>query len=400
MRYGLGSVITACVVAALTAASHSQPRAAAPHRRTQALPPAAGTARPGKTGRGTRNTQAPPPAAGDTQPAKAKAAALLRQMRTERDDIAFTGVRVLRRYVPVDRPAPGEPGVRVHETYYRLIHADGRRWRSERLAAGADSSAVSVTMRSRTFSYTGKPGGTVWYRAALPAPRDDLDDLDLVLRNYTATLAGTEEVAGREAVRLRIRPNRPNRPSLVLSLDAQTRFRLRVQRMDADGRLVRDHAYVRIQFGVAAPAGRFTPPQGARVVKVRPRGLPVRDDVDFTVLQPVWLPEGFRETAARVSTFRVRDASGKMVPRYRVHLGYGDGVASISLFQARMKRPAGFREPHEIARYGGLWVLTAYREGLRLTLMGEIGRDDLARMLASVSRNRRASRSRRSGDAP
>jgi negative regulator of sigma E activity len=89
-----------------------------------------------------------------------------------------------------------------------------------------------------------------------------------------------------------------------------------------------------------------------------------------------------------------------MVPHYRVHLGYGDGLSSISLFEARMQAPADFTPPYQADRQGRLWVLTGYREGCRLTLVGEIGRDDLARMLTSVGVSRAASRTQEAGGGP
>lgn len=352
--------------------------------------------------RGQVTAQALPP---DARPPTA--ADFLRRMRTERDEISYAGVRVLRGYASVQDPQTGAWRREAHEARYRVVHADGQTWRSERLEAGPGSPPVSVTIRDGGFSFTGRPDDLVWRQAALPPPSDELADLDLVLRNYRVVPAGTEEVAGRAATVVHIEPRWPDRPSLVLSLDAENHFRLRTQRFSAAGEILSDHFYESIRFVAEVDRSAFRLPAGARVVPVaagvggdRVEPAAVQAAVDFPALLPEWLPRGFRPQAAKVTAFRVRHpASGEMVTHHRLHLGYGDGVTSISLFQVREAPPTSVIPPIQATTQHHLHVLTTYRDGLRVTLVGEIGQEELVRMLSSVSASTTASRPRAAGAA-
>jgi negative regulator of sigma E activity len=326
-----------------------------------------------------------------TRPAP-NGADLLRGMLTERNDITFTGTRVVRRFTA------GPTGPAVQEAWHRVAHLDSRTWRVERLTGGPGSAVSSVTIQAGATSLAGTPSGTPWYETPPPPTGDEEVDLALVLRNYTAAVTGSAMVAGRPALEVRVRPRHPGRPALSLALDAETQFRLRLRRFSANGELESEYVYERIQYEAAIEPGAFRPPAGTAVVPLSRSGDRVapaaaQNAVDFHLLLPEWLPEGFQPTAAVVSTYRVRDpASGQMAARSQLQMGYSDGVASISLFEAPAAAPKAGAPPYQATRQNRFWVVTGHRDGLSLTLVGEIGRDDLIQMLSSVQSSATASR--------
>jgi negative regulator of sigma E activity len=214
--------------------------------------------------------------------------------------------------------------------------------------------------------------------------------LGLLLANYRPAIVGREPVAGRVAVALTVRPRTDARPWLKLWVDEATGLVLRTELYHANGRLAEASAFTRIGF-VSPPESlfQFRPPAGVTVragAASTPVGLPdLARRVGFTPIALERLPDGFVLDRVRLA------GSGAPV----AVMQYTDGLATLTLFQrpvisgARSSLPAGRPIPlgtgaAEWRRFDGTNVLHWQRNGLALTLVGEVPAAELTRIAVRI----------------
>jgi hypothetical protein len=164
-----------------------------------------------------------------------------------------------------------------------------------------------------------------------------LSDLDLVVRSYRLLVEGEDEVAGRPAVRYRLKSRMPDRPSRRFWLDRETGLLLRDEGIDAGGRTFEECAFETIEYDVEPPlpeadAGADRRPPLRRIACDR-----LAAEAGFEPFWPRALPEGFQLLACRL---RDGDRRGAI-------LLYGDGLARIAISQWPADGPAANADPDD-----------------------------------------------------
>lgn len=205
--------------------------------------------------------------------------------------------------------------------------------------------------------------------------------LDLLRRNYSATIAGTRVIAGRECAIVEIMPNadRAGNPWRRLFIDKRTAFPLRIENANGAGLLVNTKAVVDVDYSFRPPKGFFALP-GDVVIKADPvhRSGPLRVDatlgtqLGFRPILPQYVPAGYVFAGAHVI-----GADGAKA----VHLMYFDGLSTISLFE----EPTRSRGRTGWAPGGpGAHALSWTSGNLSLTLIGDILPQELVQMRDSM----------------
>jgi len=167
--------------------------------------------------------------------------------------------------------------------------------------------------------------GVAHWRTGLRA--ESADDLPLLLRNYQVVATGMETVAGREVQGYLIRPKRPGNPSKRIWLDRESGLMLKSALRNWEGKPVVESEFRQIKIGRNLPEAASQcrlPPEPAPAPHPRPR-------LDFTPVQPSYLPAGYQYQGQEVIMARGRPTA---------HLRYSDGLNTISLFEQQGAGPA------------------------------------------------------------
>ena len=168
-----------------------------------------------------------------------------------------------------------------------------------------------------------------------PAP-DAPERVDLVFRNYNVASAGTDEVAGRKAIVVRVSPKHPPGPSRRLWIDQQTKLILRSESYASDGTLKAASKTTSINLRPQLSEDLFRVPKGWRVQRPpaeeqnRWTAAELSKRLGITVAEPGYVPPGF----VLEGMYLVRMGG---MGRQAAHVRYVDGLNSLSIFQ----RPAG-----------------------------------------------------------
>ncbi len=197
-------------------------------------------------------------------------------------------------------------------------------------------------------------------------------------------VVGSDKIAGRSAYVVEIKPGDHPGPRRKLWIDTEKWIKLKTEEIAPDGTVVSMSYFTKIDFVNNIPDSKFhidTPP-GVRIDRDEhePRPMPVdraRREAGFHLLEPTYLPQGFRVAGAVMIPFR----DGKIVG-----LRYTDGVTTVSLFQT----PGDKLNPRFIERLqhgparSGTGVYT-WREGsISLTIVGRISQDEIRKIAGSV----------------
>lgn len=208
-----------------------------------------------------------------------------------------------------------------------------------------------VSMKGRTFLndgkqwYAFKPDQNLVLIQESPMPRPSGRELDLryelLRRNYEASIEGTEFIAGREAVRIRIVPK--EREKLFARkywVDTEKLVILRVSETHPSGtsRTVSDT--ISISFLQSLPKETFELRLSGEPREIRMKGpercssiAKLSEKVGFRVVQPIRMPAGF--TFTRAEALLAGDGS------YTAALRYTDGAANVTFYQFKRKsRPS------------------------------------------------------------
>jgi len=156
-------------------------------------------------------------------------------------------------------------------------------------------------------------------------------DRTLAERNYLARETAEEIVAGRRARIIEIAPREGGPPVYRLWLDRETRFALKRERHNVDGRLTSGTEYTAVQFGPAIAPEVFAVPQGwvtkqpvDREAKLSLSQLGAR--LGFAIRSPKYVPPGYVLLGGYEQEWgrhRLRMAE----------LRYTDGLRVLSIFQ-------------------------------------------------------------------
>ncbi|MDQ2686839.1 MAG: hypothetical protein M3Y28_03125 [Armatimonadota bacterium] len=165
-------------------------------------------------------------------------------------------------------------------------------------------------------------------------------------------------------------------------IDPTNGAQLRIDQFNVNGQRVSTSYYTDIAYNPTFAPDAFRAPKTPDTVRtLTPQvGTPLpsvaqaQAQAGFTVLQPSYLPPGFRFQSASLSDYRKRKL---------VALRYVNGLNVFSLFET--PRPTNARpETSKRPRHPRNGVLTAEQGDLRLVLIGNLSSDDMERVLASV----------------
>jgi len=219
--------------------------------------------------------------------------------------------------------------------------------------------------------------------------------------SYEVRGVTAEPIAGRRSRALEFIPRQAgSRPRRRVWVDAETGLILRTEVYGTDDRLSWLSVFEELEYRPVVDQALFTMrvPAGARVVDAgeepcldpeaaeRISGLPV--------MLPAYLPEGFARQCIRAR--RQRD--------YReIQVVFGDGLSLLSLFAGTKFHDPGAgaaaAPQFEIGPWTGQWHELGLVRGIswrtpwaRLALLGELSREEMRRIAASVPRRAEPSR--------
>lgn len=203
----------------------------------------------------------------------------------------------------------------------------------------------------------------------------DLQSLDILARNFTVLVEGTDTIAGRRAYRIGIaRGGAQSVPVRKLWIDQRNYIELKTERYADDGRVAHVTAIERINLAPRFQPGMFDfePPDS-----IKPWAAPTPEfvgpladaqrQVGFRALLPPQLPVGFALLDDSVSVHRFKD-------RPVLTLRYTNGVDSFSIFQRKADPDSHPPRAPSGRRRGG--VNTWVSRGFQLTLVGRLHPED------------------------
>lgn len=199
-----------------------------------------------------------------------------------------------------------------------------------------------------------------------------------------AEIKGIESVAGRQAYVVEIKPPFGPKRFRRIWIDKERWIHLKTEELTEDGQVKSRSFYKTVKFVRDIPASRFTVKPGSDV-QVEQMPGPVfltveqaKNAVRFRILQPSYLPKGFKTEGAAVIPFR----GGKIIG-----LRYSDGVNAFTIFQSPQEvlEPGFLRRLHEgPIRSGG--EMYSWRNGnLNLTIVGKIPPSEIKRISDSMN---------------
>lgn len=196
-------------------------------------------------------------------------------------------------------------------------------------------------------------------------------------------LVGKDKIAGRNAYVLEVNPRHHHHGKRKFWVDTEKWIKLRTEDITPDGTVASMSYYTKIDFdSIPDDKFRIEAPEGYRVVREPgpPRMMPLekaRRIAGFRILEPTYLPSGFKVAGAAIIPFR----GGKIVS-----IRYTDGVNTLSLFQARgdMLNPRFLRRLHEGPVQPGRGVYSWRKGELNLTIISRISMDDIRQVAGSM----------------
>jgi negative regulator of sigma E activity len=210
--------------------------------------------------------------------------------------------------------------------------------------------------------------------------------------NYAAAYAPDEAVDGRPAHVVVLTNKYTGQAVMRVHVDAQTGLVLAKDTYAANGSLISQMRLEKLRYTDAIPTGIFDVPSNLPRVNGPARSLPTSDlsrviaSAGFKALSPRYLPEGFTPIEGDLISIKgVRT----------LHLLYSDGIRTVSLFESEegasvdmsRYRVTDVKTQDVDAQYvedGPTTLFTWSKSGLHLTMVGEIGLDELENIARSV----------------
>lgn len=149
-------------------------------------------------------------------------------------------------------------------------------------------------------------------------------EADLLRRNWSFTVVGTRQVGGRSTTV--VRGTGPG-GSLTMALDTTTHFPLHMSRKGPDDELISETTWTEVDFDVEPPP-IVDPPERREDRRRRHVSVEeVRASVDFSVLEPTWIPAGWKLDRWYLVE-RPQHPMGSMV-----EARYSDGLRPLTVIQ-------------------------------------------------------------------
>lgn len=219
------------------------------------------------------------------------------------------------------------------------------------------------------------------------------DNFGLLSANYKVDEGPRETLVGRAVRTLQLTNRYTGLTTMRVHIDAQTSLVLEKEQYAPNGALVSQMRFENLRYTNDIPTAIFEVPTSMSRVDGPRRGMPSYDlqrlikTAGFDAKGPKYLPEGFLPIAGNVVDMKgVRS----------LHLMYSDGIRTMSLFQNAKNSDvdmSGFKaqtttfQGHD-GRYvedGPTTLLAWSQGGLRFTLVGELSRNELEKIAASVA---------------
>jgi outer membrane lipoprotein-sorting protein len=198
-------------------------------------------------------------------------------------------------------------------------------------------------------------------------------------KNGTLSVAviGNERVAGRPCTIIQIQRKKDPGPLRTFWVDDATGIQLKAEMHERSGALRSVTQYTSVSFNVPIPFGAFERPQTRPGVRVEERNGEASantieraaSEAGFGLLQPGYLPSGYRFQSAQVTRFEGR----KMV-----HARYLNGINTLSVFQTPQSGPGSD------VSYPKQGVATMVIAGHRVVVVANISDEELARVIRSM----------------
>ncbi|MGZ3522937.1 MAG: DUF4367 domain-containing protein [Vulcanimicrobiaceae bacterium] len=219
------------------------------------------------------------------------------------------------------------------------------------------------------------------------------DNFGLLTSNYRAIVGSDDNVAGRPAVSVLLVNKYTGQTVMRVWIDAQTKLVLQKEQYASNGSVTRQVRFEHIRYVSDLPDSLFTvPTTGFTREAGASHGIPSNDlagaihTAGFQARGPRYLPEGFTPVAADVT-----DIKGIRT----LHLLYSDGIRTVSLFENARGAAVDLShyKAHDTkvdtkdAQYvedGPTTLLSWAESGLHFAIVGELSREELARIASSV----------------
>lgn len=347
-----------------------------------ALVYASASARP-NAGAGSVVAAAPASTASPASTSSPTAADLLRQASRADDHISYTGTTTSVIY--------NEHG--ADSTVVRVDHAAPYKWRMWYVAPADAYGRLIVSDEATTYQYEPKTA-TVYSEAWEQAPALTLDlDTAKVLKNYSSEVGASTVVAGRKAITIALVSKYSGVLAQRVWVDAETKIVLERETYDSDGSISSKTNFDTIRFvndlpkdlfDLSVPAGMHVEPGTTYGKAVKSVDM-IQPDVDFTIISPRYVPQGFSFDQASL---------GSRNGIQTVQLLYTDGLRDFSVFENATDRLPDLVSPRQFDvddttgitdEIDGETLLSWNANGLNITLVGDMPAKLLARIGASVS---------------
>lgn len=216
----------------------------------------------------------------------------------------------------------------------------------------------------------------------------------LLSSNYRAIIGPVEIVAARPATTVELVNKFTGERTMRLWIDNATKVVLAKERYRSDGSVLWRSRFDEIRFTNDFPPDLFsaTIPAGFQELAERRFADMVNsmqavvDQLDFKVVEPHYLPNGFKEVGVDVSSFRgLRN----------LHVVYSDGIRALSLFENDSDEPADFGDlkpsithfdghDAQYATTGPTTLLAWHEKGIAFALVGDLDLRELTAIAISV----------------
>ncbi len=245
----------------------------------------------------------------------------------------------------------------------KVIHLRPDMTRTEYFSPDALAGMIMIQNGPDLWKY--RPREEAWEQIRCPCPSTEVIRAE-AFRNYDLRLVGTERIAGRVAHVIRAIPHNRGDASHRLWVDRESDLIIATQVESDSGAVLRSSRYVNLSVNpgdisrsVFQISGKVLP------APKRPKSGPDK------VLRPAYLPNGYK----LVSTSRL-NLNGFGC----AHLQYSNGASAISLFQQQSSDEV----PKGLVNSKVTNVITWVRDGMRLTLMGDISKAELKKIADSI----------------
>lgn len=196
---------------------------------------------------------------------------------------------------------------------------------------------VVVGDHKHMFAY--RPHADKVLVTTIAAQTEEESRAKLLLKNYTAHVAGTDTVAGRPTVVIDVTPKREGNPSKRMWIDKETYLVLKQEDRSAGGALKSRTVFKEIRYSADMPASKFgsptdeDEPQTMVMVSQPMDADALSKELGFKVVRPGYVPNGYRFVGYQIYRCQCD------CPHDAAHISYTDGLNSISVFETNISVP-------------------------------------------------------------